>query len=82
MRCASIDRNSAAGRNRCDFLQSYEVLPTTTRWLRALFFSLYQAEEKYERRESRAEDLDAINQLKALVREREEQIQKLIVSQG
>ena len=44
------------------------------------FFRLYQAEEKYERRESRPEDLDAINQLKALVRDREEQMQKLIVS--
>lgn len=34
----------------------------------------------YERRESRHEDIDMINQLKGLVRDRENQMQKLIVS--
>jgi len=41
---------------------------------------LRESEERYERRESLPEDLDAIAQLKELVRERESQIHKLVVS--
>ncbi|CAK8681087.1 unnamed protein product [Clavelina lepadiformis] len=44
----------------------------------ALNIALQEADERFERRESRPEDLDAINQLKDMVREREAHMQKLL----
>lgn len=43
-------------------------------------FRLREAEDRYERRESRPEDLNAIRELKSLVQEKESLVQKLVVS--
>nr|CAB3244394.1 protein FAM184A-like [Phallusia mammillata] len=58
-----------------DFNRATEALKDK---LSSLNIALREAEEMYERRDSRPEDLDMINQLKELVRDRENQMQKLI----
>ncbi|XP_078484014.1 protein FAM184A-like isoform X2 [Ciona intestinalis] len=58
-----------------DFNRATETLKDRIAYLN---ISLRESEEKYERRESRPEDVDSINQLKDMVRERESQLQKLL----